>query len=74
MTVIFMVLPLALLFSAAAVVAFLWSAQNGQLDDLDTPPLRVLMEESRSRTARSPAQRNVGEPHDAEEEHVPGRK
>ncbi len=48
MTVIFMVLPLALLFSAAAVAAFLWSARSGQLDDLDTPPLRVLMEESRS--------------------------
>jgi cbb3-type cytochrome oxidase maturation protein len=50
MTVIFMVLPLALLFSGAAVAAFLWSAKNGQLDDLDTPPLRVLMEDSRSRT------------------------
>jgi cbb3-type cytochrome oxidase maturation protein len=49
MTVLFMVLPLALLFSGAAVVAFLWSAHNGQLDDLDTPPLRVLMDESRSR-------------------------
>jgi cbb3-type cytochrome oxidase maturation protein len=49
MTVIFMVLPLALLFSGAAVAAFLWSTKNGQLDDLDTPPLRVLMEDSRSR-------------------------
>ena len=52
MTVLFMVLPLALLFSAAAVAAFLWSARNGQLDDLDTPPLRILMEESRKRRRR----------------------
>jgi cbb3-type cytochrome oxidase maturation protein len=52
MTVIFMVLPLALLFSGAAVAAFLWSARNGQLDDLDTPPLRVLMDEARPGTNR----------------------
>ena len=42
MTVLFLVLPLAVLFSAGAVVAFLWAARHGQLDDLDTPPLRVL--------------------------------
>ena len=48
MTVMFLVLPVALLFSGAAVVAFLWSARNGQLDDLDTPPLRVLRDDPRS--------------------------
>jgi len=47
-TVMFLVLPVALLFSGAAVLAFLWSARNGQLDDLDTPPLRVLKDEARS--------------------------
>lgn len=42
MTVLFVVLPVAVLFSAGAVVAFLWSTASGQLDDLETPPLRVL--------------------------------
>jgi len=50
MTVMFLVLPIALLVSAAAVFAFLWSARSGQLDDLDTPPLRVLKDEVRSPT------------------------
>jgi cbb3-type cytochrome oxidase maturation protein len=45
MAVIFLVLPLALFFSGAAVVAFLWSARNGQLDDLETPPLRALRDQ-----------------------------
>ncbi len=42
MSVLFVVLPLAVLFSALAVVAFLWSTRSGQLDDLETPPLRIL--------------------------------
>lgn len=42
MSVIFLVLPLALLVVAAAVGAFVWSARSGQFDDLDTPAVRVL--------------------------------
>ena len=34
--------PLALLLAAAAVAAFIWATRTGQLDDLDTPALRVL--------------------------------
>lgn len=47
MSVLFLVLPLALVFSAAAVAAFLWSTKTGQLDDLETPPLRMLRDQSR---------------------------
>jgi cbb3-type cytochrome oxidase maturation protein len=42
MTVLFIVLPLALLASGLAVAAFIWAAQSGQLDDLTTPAYRVL--------------------------------
>lgn len=42
MSVIFLVLPLALLIVAVAVGAFIWSARSGQYDDLDTPAVRVL--------------------------------
>jgi cbb3-type cytochrome oxidase maturation protein len=41
-SVVFIVLPLALLIAAAAVVAFIWAVRGGQFDDLDTPGLRVL--------------------------------
>jgi cbb3-type cytochrome oxidase maturation protein len=46
MTVLFLVLPLAVLFSTAAVVAFLWSTQSGQFDDLETPALRALRDDA----------------------------
>jgi len=41
-SIIYLVLPLALLIVLAAVVAFVWAAKRGQYDDLDTPALRVL--------------------------------
>ena len=42
MTVLYVVLPLALIFAGGAVIAFIWSAKRGQFDDLDTPPHRML--------------------------------
>ncbi|MEI6740292.1 MAG: cbb3-type cytochrome oxidase assembly protein CcoS [Gemmatimonadaceae bacterium] len=47
MSVIFLVLPLALLIVAAAVVAFVWSARSGQFDDLDTPAVRMVHDDER---------------------------
>lgn len=41
MSVIYIVLPLAIVFAAAAVIAFVCSVRSGQFDDLDTPPYRV---------------------------------
>jgi len=42
MTALYLVLPLALLVATAAVAAFVWSVRSGQLDDVDTPPRRIL--------------------------------
>ncbi len=42
MSVLFVVLPLALLLVAVAVWAYIWSARGGQFDDLDTPAVRML--------------------------------
>lgn len=45
MSVIFLVLPLALLIVAVAVGAFVWSARHGQFDDLDTPAIRATQDD-----------------------------
>jgi cbb3-type cytochrome oxidase maturation protein len=42
MTALFVVVPLALLVSAVAVAAFVWSVRHGQMDDLSTPAVRIL--------------------------------
>lgn len=48
MSVLLIVLPLALLLAAAGVAAFIWMARTGQLDDLDTPAVRVLFDDEAS--------------------------
>lgn len=45
MTVIFLVLPLALLIVAAAVGAFVWASRRGQYDDLETPAIRAIQDD-----------------------------
>jgi cbb3-type cytochrome oxidase maturation protein len=61
MSVIFIVLPLALLIGGVAVGACMWAASRGQFDDLDTPPLRVLTEDGDAPgpAAPTPAHRNL---------------
>lgn len=52
MTVLYLILPLALLFAGVAVAAFAWTVRSGQLDDVDTPPRRILFEDDRATIAR----------------------
>ena len=46
MSVIYIVLPVAILIAAIAVGAFLWAAKRGQFDDLTTPAIRALQDDS----------------------------
>ena len=45
MITLYVVLPRALLVAGGAVAAFAWSVRSGQLDDLETPPRRILVED-----------------------------
>ncbi len=42
MSVMFILLPLALVFAAAALGVFIWAALSGQYDDVHTPAVRIL--------------------------------
>jgi cbb3-type cytochrome oxidase maturation protein len=54
-SIIFLILPITLLLSAGAVAAFAWATRSGQFDDLETPALRLLHEDSVGRdVARNP--------------------
>lgn len=50
MSVLFIVFPLALLIVAVAVAAYVWATRSGQMDDLETPALRVLHDDSETST------------------------
>jgi cbb3-type cytochrome oxidase maturation protein len=57
MSVLFVLVPVALVLVLAAVAAYLWAAKRGQFDDLVTPAWRALDEDERS----SPSGRPKGE-------------
>ncbi|NJK89012.1 MAG: cbb3-type cytochrome oxidase assembly protein CcoS [Myxococcales bacterium] len=46
MSVLYIVLPLAILIAIGAVAAFVWMVRGGQLDDLDSPALRILHDDA----------------------------
>lgn len=51
MSVLYIVLPLALVFAAGAVAAFLWATKRGQFDDLETPAVRMLHDDDPEKSA-----------------------
>lgn len=54
MSVIYIVLPLAIIIAAAAVLAFIWAVRRGEFDDLDTPPVRMLFDDDEAPAAPRP--------------------
>ena len=45
MSVLFIALPIAILLGGAALVACIHCIRGGQYDDLDTPPIRILIDD-----------------------------
>ncbi|MDJ0909864.1 MAG: cbb3-type cytochrome oxidase assembly protein CcoS [Woeseiaceae bacterium] len=45
MNILYLLIPLALLLLGAAVWAFFWAVGSGQFDDLDTPAMRILLDD-----------------------------
>jgi len=45
MSVIFILLIASLLIAGVFLVAFLWSVKNGQYDDEQSPPVRMLFDD-----------------------------
>lgn len=45
MEVIYILVMLGVLLVGAAVAAFVWSVRRGDMDDLETPALRVLFDD-----------------------------
>lgn len=50
MNIVFVLIPLSLVLVALAGWAFFWSVNHAQFDDLDTPALIPLSDETSART------------------------
>ena len=49
MEILFLLIPLGVVIALAIGVAFWWSANSGQFDDLDSPGQKILMDDDRAR-------------------------
>ena len=45
MDILLALIPIAILLGLGAVTAFVWAISSGQLDDLETPALRLLTDD-----------------------------
>jgi cbb3-type cytochrome oxidase maturation protein len=56
MSVLFILVPLALVIVFVAIGAYVWAARHGQFDDTETPAIRMLHddEEGRGRDDEGP--------------------
>jgi len=65
MTILYLLIPIAMVIMTIAIVLFVWSVRSGQYDDLEGPAYRILMDDDDPRIPR-PARRSVrkgtGEP------------
>ena len=46
MNVLYVLVVLALVLAALGVAAFRWAVRDGQFDDVDTPALRILLDDA----------------------------
>jgi cbb3-type cytochrome oxidase maturation protein len=60
MSVLYVLIPLALVFALGALVTFVWVVRQGQLDDLESPQYRALFDEAEVRPEVAPAPRHHG--------------
>ena len=51
MSILFALIPLAIALLGLAVWAFFWAVRAGQFDDLDTPAVRILLDDEGPRDA-----------------------
>ena len=45
MTILYLLIPLALLLLGLAIWAFIWTIRSGQYDDMEGPAHRILMDD-----------------------------
>jgi cbb3-type cytochrome oxidase maturation protein len=51
MSIIFLLIPLSIVFAVAFLFAFIWSVRSGQYEDTTTPSMRLLLDDRSERPA-----------------------
>ena len=59
MIILLMLVPLSLMLLAFAIGAFVWAVRKGQFDDMDTPALDILRDDTRPDAPHAAKDTNV---------------
>ena len=62
MSVFYVLVPVALLLAGAGVLAFRWAVRDGQFDDVETPALRMLLDDEPAPPESPPEHRDAPPP------------
>jgi cbb3-type cytochrome oxidase maturation protein len=54
MTILYLLIPISIVFVAFGIWALIWAIRNGQYDDLDGPAYRILMDDDDPRIPHPP--------------------
>ncbi len=52
MTILYLLIPIAMLIMVIAIGLFIWSVKSGQYDDMEGPAHRILMDDDDPRIPR----------------------
>lgn len=56
MNILYLLIPLGLVMLALAIWGFLWAIRQGQFDDLQSPAVRILLDDDREPAHGEPAE------------------
>ena len=60
MKILYLLIPLSLIFVGAAIWVFLWAVRSGQYEDMEGPAHRILMDDDDPRIpGRKPAEKDA---------------
>lgn len=62
MNILLLLIPLSVMLLGVAVAAFFWAVRGGQFDDLDTPALDILADDTRPLQPQAPAATAAADP------------
>jgi cbb3-type cytochrome oxidase maturation protein len=58
MDILYLLIPLSLVFVAVIAVVFLWAVRSGQFEDMEGPAHRILMDDEFASPPENPAKAN----------------
>lgn len=58
MSILALLIPLGLILVAIFVGAFFWASEHGQFDDLDSPAMRIILDDDSRPPAGKPEERS----------------